>query len=113
MLKSLTVALCIVSILSPASATVRSYFAPQWNGARLSACTSDGQCGKPAADAWCLAEGYERAILFQREPVKSSATPGVDTVCTTHTCVGFRQIKCFTVKDDLPHNKALTLAGGQ
>ena len=82
-----------------AEANVRSYFSPQLDGERLSFCLqSSGHCGKPVADAFCRFQGYEEAVLFQREELPAQAVPILyaDTGerCSADSCLGFRQIKC-------------------
>lgn len=83
-----------------AEAAVRNFFAPEWNGERLSACTASGQCGKPAADAWCKAQGYDQSIMFQREPVAQASPIDSTSLCTAGGCTAFKQIKCHTGKSD-------------
>jgi hypothetical protein len=85
----------------PAEAAVRNYFAPELDGARLDAClTGETSCGKPAADAFCKAQGFTEALIFQRE------TGGVPTkrldsgeICEGGGCTAFKQIKCFSPGD--------------
>jgi hypothetical protein len=93
----------LILSLTAASATageVRNFFAPEIGGARLDACLAAGGCGKPAADAFCKVQGYDRAVIFQRET--SSATQAIDSGKTcTGSCTAFRQVKCFTTKGDL------------
>ena len=83
-------------------AAVRNFFAPQVDGNRIDSClASAGTCGKPAADAFCKAEGYDNAILFQREPLAQTRRLGSGEICEGGACSGFKQIKCFTEKGDL------------
>ncbi|MFO1121323.1 MAG: hypothetical protein U1F47_03250 [Hyphomicrobiales bacterium] len=94
----------VVLLLSAASteASVRNFFAPEWNGSRLAACLTGGQgCGKPAADAFCQAQGYDQAVLFQREHSPVAMSMGNGEICEGGQCTAFRQIKCQSVKDDL------------
>jgi hypothetical protein len=82
-----------------ADAGVRNFFAPSVEDARLSFCLqSTDECGKPVADAWCQVNGFEEAVLFQREEVRSGilATMYADTGarCDAETCTSFHQIKC-------------------
>jgi hypothetical protein len=84
-----------------AGATVRNFFSPEWNGTRLNACLSDHQsCGKPAADAFCRMQGYDTALLFQREASAVTRIIGTDQLCKGANCIAFRQIKCRTDKGD-------------
>lgn len=95
---------------SPASAAVRTYFAPELEGYRASSCLADGHtCGKPAADAWCQANGWQSALIFQREQ-QPAVTRIVDSreLCSGPACIAFRQIKCFTPKTA----SAAPLSGG-
>ena len=86
-----------MAFAAPAEAGVRNFFAPAIEGARLDAClTAEGQCGKPVADAYCKAQGFEAAVLFQREPVAASRRLGAGGMCEGGACTSFRQIKCYT-----------------
>jgi hypothetical protein len=84
-----------------ASATeVRNFFAPEMDGARVDACLGSGGCGKPAADAFCRVQGYDHALLFQRESLASTRLIDSGGTCAGE-CTAFRQVKCFTTKSDL------------
>ena len=83
-----------------AAAEVRNFFAPQLDGQRIGACLADGLCGKAAADAFCKVEGYDRAMIFQRERTQSARIIDSGHVCDKD-CTSFKQVKCFTVKSDL------------
>ena len=96
MLKTAAAALLLLSLATGmAEAGVRSYFTPEVDGKRIDLCLSgQSDCGKPAADAFCKVNGYDEALLFQRE-----ATP--ETIsCAGPSCTSFRQIKCYSTKDD-------------
>ncbi len=87
----------LVFTASMSQAQVRNFFAPVIAGARLDACLSNaGDCGKPAADAFCKVQGYENALIFQRE---ATALPTRRLVsgdtCEGGSCTAFKQIKCF------------------
>jgi hypothetical protein len=82
-----------------ADAGVRNFFSPQVENARLSFCLqSSDQCGKPVADAWCQVNGFEEAVLFQREEVRgdilATMYPDTGARCDAETCTSFHQIKC-------------------
>ncbi len=100
-MRALLAGLFLVALLPQANAAeVRNYFAPEIEGLRIGACLTDGGCGKPAADAFCRAEGYDKAMLFQRERSASARLIDSGDVCEKD-CTSFRQVKCFTVKSDL------------
>lgn len=100
-MRTLFASLLMLSLMAPAQAAeVRNYFAPQVDGERVAACLSDGACGKAAADAFCQAEGYDKAMLFQREKAASARLIDSDKVCDGD-CTTFRQVKCFTERSDL------------
>ncbi len=83
-----------------AQAGVRSYFAPSVDGFRLDSClTSENDCGKPAADNFCKAKGYEHALLFQREAAPYTKRLGSGELCTGPDCASFRQIKCYSAAE--------------
>ena len=100
---SKTLAASIVVLLATGSfaqATVRNYFAPEQAGQRLDSClTGASDCGKPAADAFCKAQGFDTAILFQREAAAQTIRLGNGASCTGPDCTSFRQIKCYATGD--------------
>jgi hypothetical protein len=78
---------------------VRNFFAPQYQDARVAFCLqSSDACGKPVADAWCQVNGYDEAVLFQREEIPGDVLatmyPDTGERCNDDTCTGFHQIKC-------------------
>jgi hypothetical protein len=47
---------------------VRNYDRPRQEGNRIAFCLpANGECGKPAADAFCRGKEFEGALTFQRE----------------------------------------------
>ncbi len=95
-------AFLVAAVLAqPASAAqVRNFFAPEVEGARIDACLDSGACGKPAADAFCKVQGYDHAMIFQREGFASTRIIDSGKACDG-ACTTFRQVKCFTSKSDL------------
>jgi hypothetical protein len=93
----------LAAVILPASAeaAMRNFFLPQIDGTRVDSCLASGSCGKPAADAFCKLEGYDRAMIFQRESVLEARAIDSDQLCAGQSCSSFRQIKCFTTKSDL------------
>ncbi len=98
----ITLATCAILLLAPTAgqASVRNYFLPNVEGARLDSCLAgQNDCGKPAADAFCVTQGYTQALIFQREPASSTRQLGSNLMCTTGSCISFRQIKCTSPAD--------------
>jgi hypothetical protein len=97
MLKTTLASLGILLLATTAGeASVRNFFSPAVEGSRIDSCLN-GQtnCGKPAADAFCVKEGFTEAILFQREAASSTRQLGSDAMCEGETCISFRRIKCI------------------
>ena len=104
-MRPLLAALLLLTLVPAAQASeVRNYFTPQLDGQRVAACLSGGACGKPAADAFCKAEGYDQAMLFQRERSNSARSLDSDKLCDGD-CTAFRQVKCYTERNDLQASK--------
>ncbi len=77
-------------------ASVRNFFSPVVDGSRIDSCLNGQKdCGKPAADAFCVKEGFTESILFQREAASSTRQLGSDTMCEGETCISFKRIKCI------------------
>ncbi len=101
-MRSAPLSLLLISLLSvQADAGVRNFFMPAVDGLRVDACLSSGPCGKPAADAFCKMEGYDRAMIFQRESFASSRKLDSGQACEGASCTAFKQVKCFSTKDNL------------
>jgi hypothetical protein len=67
------------------NAATRNYVSPRLAGKPVAFCLSGGsQCGKPAADAFCRSDGFEKAVTFQRDGVQLDPAK-----------LRFRQIKCW------------------
>jgi len=98
-IRASAVTLLLLAISAGAEAGVRNFFSPALEGARLDACLSGGDCGKPAADAFCKTQGYDKALIFQREAHQSTRILDSEQTCS-NSCTAFRQIKCFTTKSD-------------
>lgn len=83
----------------PSLGATRSYFMPEMDGNRIDHCLSGTRdCGKPAADAFCAANGFSESILFQRETATGLSTYrlGTSSFCDGKSCTAFRQIKCYS-----------------
>jgi hypothetical protein len=89
----------LAAAAQPSQGATRSYFMPEMDGNRIDLCLSGQRdCGKPAADAFCAANGFRESILFQRETaaVLSTYRLGTSSFCDGGTCTAFRQIKCYS-----------------
>jgi hypothetical protein len=77
---------------------------PMKDGHRVDVCLVwSGQCGKPAADRWCVDRGFGQSLRFSIETIdlktESSVTLGSHDVCSaTHHppsgCGAFKSITC-------------------
>ena len=101
MFKTLAAALGILLLTSTAGeASVRNFFAPVVDGSRIDNCLSGkADCGKPAADAFCKAQGFTEALIFQRETGVSTKRLHSGELCEGDSCTAFKQIKCFSPGD--------------
>ena len=84
----------------PADATssARNYFWPGYLDQPVAFCLDGNRdCGRPAAAAWCQANGYDDALSFaRRTSVGASQLRYADTgnLCEASNCIGFSHIKC-------------------
>lgn len=77
----------------------RDFSTPSVEGRRLDLCLVwGGQCGQPAADAFCQAQGFDAASAWEPENDIGAATPTIvltgGAVCSHPDCDGFRTITC-------------------
>ena len=66
---------------------------------RLNYClTPKGDCGEPAAQAWCRAEGFGKATAWEIDENIGALFPtvvlGDNRICAQFLCDGFREITC-------------------
>ena len=66
---------------------------------RLNYClTSNGDCGAPAAQAWCETQGFGKASAWTIDENIGALFPtvvlGEDRICARFICDGFREITC-------------------
>jgi hypothetical protein len=72
-------------MVMPQTKEVRNYDRPRQDGNRIAFCLrADGECGKPAADAFCRGKDFEAALTFQRERMEGHGAQ-----------MRFLQIKCW------------------
>lgn len=66
---------------------------------RLNFCFSNREdCGAPAANAWCEAQGFSKALSWKKEANVGAIFPtvliGTEDVCDKYLCDGFEEISC-------------------
>ena len=99
MRRLILIAILIAALPAVPQASTRSYTLPT-DGAAVSACLSDGECGKAAADHFCKMAGYSESILFSRQPVASAIIIDGNRRCEGESCEAFTRIKCYTPAED-------------
>lgn len=102
-LTALTAAIAFAAVTADANAAARTYFKPNVDGDRVSACLSNGaSCGKPVADRLCIARGFERALTYKLDPVTNSSR-GLRTIdnelVNTDGLRAFAFVKCYKPND--------------
>ena len=81
------------------SADTRTVEKPMFNGNRLGWCASWGaDCGEPAAEAWCIAQGFAGAKSFVKASAIGDKSPtrliATGAVCDSADCDGFKSVTC-------------------
>jgi hypothetical protein len=77
-----------------------TYKKPRWNDYQLDWCLGWGtQCGKPAADNFCMRRRWTGALDFAAAPNIGAQEPtmvsSTNQVCDQSTCTGFSYITCY------------------
>jgi hypothetical protein len=94
-------AFVMLTTVTSAEASTRSYFSPKADGVVIGACLADGtSCGKMAADAFCKKEGFAESILFAREAVTTARILDSGAMCEGESCEAFKRIKCYQPKEE-------------
>jgi hypothetical protein len=88
--------LLLTAYLAADTSTVEK---PMFNGNRLGWCANWGaDCGEPAAEAWCIAQGFAGAEAFVRAPGIGDKSPtrliATGAICDSAECDGFKEITC-------------------
>jgi len=88
--------LYLTAYLSADSRTVEK---TMFNGNRLGWCANwNADCGEPAAEAWCLAQGFAGAEAFVRAQGVGEKSPtrliATGALCDSADCDGFKEITC-------------------
>jgi hypothetical protein len=76
------------------------YRSPRWNDYRLDWCFKWGtECGKPAADNFCMRRRWTGARDFEADPnigaSEATMVSSSNQVCDQSTCTGFKYITCY------------------
>ncbi len=101
----------VFSLAGHLAAATRTVDRPMFNGNRLDWCANWGEdCGQPAADAWCTAQGFAGAVDFARDPHIGSRSHtrliGTGAVCDASHCDGFKTITCAKIEPLQPQQGA-------
>ncbi len=112
-----TILFVLTAHLSAGTKTVEK---PMFNGNRLGWCANWGaDCGEPAAEAWCLAQGFAGAERFTKAPRIGDKSPtrliATGAVCDDPECDGFKEITCVkldTVDPEAPAEAVAAAHGG-
>ena len=71
---------------------------PVWHNYRLDWCLNwEKDCGKPAADAFCKANGFPEALFYQSDPgvgTQPTLLIGTGQICNAAFCTAFQIITC-------------------
>jgi hypothetical protein len=94
-------AAALIALSAPASAGSQTFSEPMQGSNRLDWCLNWGTgCGAEAANAWCVANGFESASDFgiANDIGAQSPTRLITTgaVCDQPFCDGFSHITCFS-----------------
>lgn len=94
-----TILLCAFAMGGAALAIEKTFPKPKHGANRLDWCLNWGtDCGKPVANAFCKAKGYEKAKAFGIAKDIGAATPtrliSTGAVCDEPHCDGFTYITC-------------------
>jgi hypothetical protein len=75
---------------------------PVWHNYRLDWCLNwEKDCGKPAADAFCKANGFLEAIFYEADPgvgTQPTMLMGSGQICNAKFCTAFQIITCKSGK---------------
>jgi hypothetical protein len=96
--------LALTLLVSQAESAARSFSQPKVMGNAVDHCLeANAGCGKPAADAFCRSQGYEKALSFrlERDPARISLTMAIDSGRTLRgpEAQPFQIVKCWRPND--------------
>lgn len=89
-----------IGMATSAFAEEGTYTSPKVGSQALDLCLSWGaNCGKPAADAWCVTKGYTESTGHVVAHNIGASTPtrllSTGAVCDQPYCDGFAEVTCF------------------
>jgi hypothetical protein len=85
------------SLTPQAFGEAKTFTSPKYKSLALDWCKSWAtDCGKPAADAWCVKQGYENASSFQKSEDIGEPTRVVTSnqICDEPGCDSFTKVTC-------------------
>ncbi len=96
---ALVASLAALSFGSAAQAEEDTFNNPKVGSQPLDLCLNWGaDCGKPAADAWCVSQGYDESTNHVVAPDIGASTPtrlvSTGAVCDQAYCDGISQVTC-------------------
>lgn len=103
--RCLLIAAMTVASTAALRAETRTFAFPRIGGLPLDWCRGPSvACGRPAADAFCEARGFDNALNFARAPnVGRSRIIGTGQECTPNSfarCDGFGFVRCLRIDGD-------------
>jgi hypothetical protein len=91
------VAVAFIGSFQAAQAEQKIFENPRYKNLALDWCKSwANECGKPAADAWCVKQGYDSSAKFSKyedigEPTRVISS---NQICDEAGCDGFTKVTC-------------------
>src|SRR5438270_2843656 len=93
----IALAFCVVAtctIAAPSFSEERGFVGPKIDGMLIDWCRIPGEdCGKPAAQEFCVQQGYQQVVRFSKRPhVDRTLILGTDSTCDEQSfnqCDGF------------------------
>lgn len=105
-------ALATVAFATAGQAETQFFSKPKVGAQRLDYCLAWGvDCGKPAADAWCVSKGYVEASAFQIAEDIGASNPtrllSTGAVCDQAFCDGFASVTCTRPDPEQAYNNPM------
>ena len=98
-IRTALLALAALAFAATAQAEEQTFNNPKVGTQPLDLCLNWGSdCGKPAADAWCVAQGFEKSTDHVVAPDIGASTPtrliSTGAVCDQEFCDGIAKVTC-------------------